>query len=379
MRLFKKEKMDFDIAVNKLARNHSKQVRRSRHGNQNISNNGSSRGMRRNTTYLSQRAKKEADERKLKNEEKRKADQIKKHKVRKAYAYFSKQEREIGTVKSLVRGTTSTHGNKTISGSLLLQPTSIYGDGDKITLPVSVLETLMELENDGINRNTKTSSPYEFRVGILNPEYKFPMSPSLIQMMDRMSGLDDDHDYDEYDEDFDMDENNPSDCRTNPFVDELSYKYLAYTHATVVEFTQEEGYVGLPSSIADALINNKRGNEIAATKTVDPSATNSQNLSQPSNTTISPVSNTSIDAFENSDGLVSSDVASQMNVDGDTEEKTQGHVAWGKFYVPDVKVEIVLVNLPKGKSCTLTPNEEAVKNGFHQLDNVKAVLEQVIF
>merc|ERR1712151_1187399 len=58
------------------------------------------------------------------------------------------------------------------------------------------------------------------------------------------------------------------------------------------------------------------------------------------------------------------------------EEKTPGHLAWGEFDVPDLKVEVVLVNLPKGRGCTLVPTKESVLKGFHNLKDMKAVLEQ---
>lgn len=44
------------------------------------------------------------------------------------------------------------------------------------------------------------------------------------------------------------------------YLAELRYKYLSYTHCTVVEFTQEEGYVGIPLPIASALLDAKNQN-----------------------------------------------------------------------------------------------------------------------
>lgn len=60
----------------------------------------------------------------------------------------------------------------------------------------------------------------------------------------------------------------------------------------------------------------------------------------------------------------------------DSTEKTPGHLAWGAFEIPDTQLEIMMVQLPKGTGCTLEPTEEAVKNNFYGLKDVKLVLEQ---
>ena len=335
--------MDFDIAVNKLARNHSNHVRRSR--TSNVRTNARNR----TSTHLSLRAKQEAEERKKRSESQKRQNQIQKNKLRQTYAYFNECERKLGVVKSF----SSKNSN---DGSLMLQPTSIHGDGDKIALPVSVLSTLMELKDQGHT----TGSPFEFRVGILNPDYKFPMSESLKEIMDKMSGLDDDDHMMDYESDSDSEdeqddnqskisEDEPN--KQSPFLDELACKYVAYTHCTVVEFTQEEGYIGLPKSIARALLHkNDSTKSIPVTRSVDPASCSIQK---------------------------EEDEENEKKIEDDwDEDKTPGHLAWGAFDVPNLKVEIVLVNLPKGKGCTLIPSKESVMNGFHQLKDVKAVLEQ---
>lgn len=63
----------------------------------------------------------------------------------------------------------------------------------------------------------------------------------------------------------------------------------------------------------------------------------------------------------------------QMKIDDD---QTPGHLAWGEFSVPDIDVEVTLLTLPKGKSCTFVPTLDSLKNGFNSLKDVKAVLEQ---
>merc|ERR1712232_726456 len=196
--------------------------------------------------------------------------------------------------------------------------TSIHGDGNKIALPPSVLASLNET---GMLEDAR--GPLTFRIGVVDPEYKFPASDSVKKLMERI----DEEDYEE--------EN------TSAFLDELLCRYLAYTHASVVEFTQDEGNVGLPKAVSEKLFRG-RGN-IPAKKTVDPS------------------------------GSVSDNEEMNTNLDDD---QTPGHLAWGKFSVPDTDVEVTLLTLPKGKSCTFVPTIDSLKNGFNSLKDVKAVLEQ---
>lgn len=198
-------------------------------------------------------------------------------------------------------------------------PTSIHGDGDKIALPPSVLQHLSDA-----HIMEESSSPLTFRVGVLRPGYTFPASP-LLQTLQVPNDM-------EVDDDSDDEEGENSKAA---YVDEISHKYLSYTYATVVEFTQEEGHVGLPASIAAALL----VDGVPAMRTKDPAGDDK--------------------AAATSD-----------------EEKTSGHLAWGAFDIPDVEVEVTLVKLPKGRMCTLIPTMEAIRNGFHNLKDIKLVLEQ---
>jgi hypothetical protein len=206
-----------------------------------------------------------------------------------------------------------------------LSPTSIYGEGDKISLPPSVLETLTSAESNNVG------NPWMFRIGILNLDYKFPSSP-LVQTLkpaqeDEEGVMNDSDD----DDDDDM----------VAYRDELSHKYLAYTHCTVVEFTQDEGHIGIPQPIAKALLesNISNDNKIPVKRTVDPAG-----------------------ASDDARGV--------------QQEQTPGHLAWGAFDIPDMPLEITLLQLPKGKGCTLVPTKEAIQNNFHGLKDVKLVLEQ---
>jgi len=226
--------------------------------------------------------------------------------------------------------------NSPPSSSLCLKPTSIHGDGDKIALPPSILERLTSQnfsQNDDNSMDLSGGDPWTFRIGILNPDYEFPASP-LFKVLQAPSNDDDDDD--------DMSDND-DDEQNKLYLDELNEKYLAYTHCTVVEFTQDEGHVGIPRHIAQVLNGAKRnGVPIPKTTTVDPAAS----------------------------------ATKEMDETDDTTEQTPGHLAWGAFEIPDVELEITMVQLPKGTGCTLEPTKEAVMKNFYGLKDVKLVLEQ---
>ena len=71
-----------------------------------------------------------------------------------------------------------------------------------------------------------------------------------------------------------------------------------------------------------------------------------------------------------------SSLSSSVEEQEQEEERTPGHPAYGLFDVPAGRVEITLVSLPRGRRCSLIPTQTAVKNGFHELRDVKLVLEQ---
>jgi hypothetical protein len=235
-------------------------------------------------------------------------------------------------------------GSGSSSSSLSLKATSIYGEGDKITLPPSVLQVLTAEET------TTLGNPWTFRIGILNPEYTFPSS-ALIHTLKPPEEDDDDAMLEDSDDESD-DDNKAA------YLEELSYKYIAYTHCTVVEFTQDEGHVGIPPPIASALLNQQNTNatiaNIPKTRTVDPA----QKSAEDDNTTTTTTTTTAVDSRNAAD------------------TQTPGHVAWGAFDIPDMPLEITLVKMPKGRGCTLVPTKEAIQNNFYGLEDVKLVLEQ---
>jgi hypothetical protein len=262
--------------------------------------------------------------------------------------------------------------------SLLLTPTSIYGDGDKIALPPSVLETLTSAMDEMLGGG----NPWTFRIGILNPDYKFPASPLVQNLNPPTDGeyypMDEDKDdndnsdnHDDGEDDDDNDENDQG--KKAAFVDELRHKYLAHTHCTVVEFTQEEGYVGIPQHIASALLDPKNRHAIfertviPTTRTVDSAGS------------IHPIGMaTSIhdDDNEKAEEIMETTTTPVDHGGEHGGDQTPGHLAWGAFDLPEYQLEITMVKLPKGRGCTLTPTPEAVKNNFYGLKDVKLVLEQ---
>lgn len=289
--------MNFDSAVRRLEKDNRKY------------------GARR-SVELSSKARKQAEYARL--QQKRRAEERAKEAKRKELqiTYMNQCDQLLG-VSSLSSAENS------------LKATSIHGDGDKIALPPSVLQHL------STNHEMTDGSPWTFRIGIRRPEYSFPAS-NLIQNMNTGAANNSDEMMD--DEGYDSDE----ELSTAAYIDELSHKYLAYTQGSVVEFTQDEGHIGIPASIAAVLINCKDG--VPVTRTVDPA------------------------------GAGGGDGTDEMTDNDET--KTPGHLAWGAFDVPDLPIEISLVRLPKGKGCTLVPTVEAVKNGFFNLQDVKLVLEQ---
>eukprot|EP00537_Pseudo-nitzschia_pungens_P008109 CAMPEP_0172358980 /NCGR_PEP_ID=MMETSP1060-20121228/3229_1 /TAXON_ID=37318 /ORGANISM="Pseudo-nitzschia pungens, Strain cf. cingulata" /LENGTH=593 /DNA_ID=CAMNT_0013080425 /DNA_START=189 /DNA_END=1971 /DNA_ORIENTATION=+ len=349
--------MEFDNAAARLAREQSKM-----------------RGRRKGGMAISAKAAKQAEYQK-KQQARLRAERERKKKneaYRNQYLHdCQRQLRErslavgssVTSTSSLTSSSASssslTSSSSSSSTSLLLTPTSIHGNGDKIALPPSVLETLT---SQAVSSSiTQGGNPWTFRIGVLNPGYAFPASP-LFRALEAPTEHDDDDDDDDMSDDDGM-----SDEKKQTYLDELNHKYLAYTHCTVVEFTQEEGHVGIPRHIAEALLdpNNQHGTDtqtakIPTTTTVDPAAPLKRNN----------------DGDDDDDDDGGDDDAMQIDHIDDGSEQTPGHLAWGAFEIPDAKLEITMVQLPKGKGCTLVPTEDAVRNNFYGLKDVKLVLEQ---
>ena len=303
----KSRKMDFDYAVNKLNREH-----------------GTLRTVNQSKQTAKLRVKQQqARIQKLADERRRKlaAEQRVRDKA-KSVIVLSERELHLVTIPDTH---TDTNSNKNKNDSLMLKPVSVWGDGDKITLPTSVLEFLMQKYNHDLSG---IGQPLTFRVGVRNPSYSMedaPICDTIRKFAQRFAvGVngDDDGAYDEEDDDEVAE-------RTKMYLEELQHKYLAYTYAAVQEFTQDEGSVGIPSIIAQSLCRckNKKslsGITIDTTRTVDPAKRS-----------------------ESEDNV---SVGDPTAMDVDNSIKTPGHIAWGAFDVPNVEVEVCcMVTLPKGK------------------------------
>lgn len=315
--------MDFDLAEQRLKRDQDRHRSRSLKGKPN----------------LSEKAKRQAEYRR-KQEEIQRAERDRKKRILQYQQQYMKSCDRSLNLKSLLP---SNLANTSDSG-LLLTPTSIHGEGDKISLPPSVLHKLTSGDDMNNGDTMMGGNPWIFRIGLLNPKYTFPASPMLNALRppadDNDAMEDDNDDNDDYDDDGEKE----------AYLDELSHKYLSYTHCTVVEFTQDEGHVGIPQLIAEALLRTKSTIPIPTTRTIDPSAGSN-------NSTVTPED-------------------MPLEVEKDQEDKTPGHLAWGAFDIPGQQLEVSLVKLPKGRGCTLVPTREAVQNNFYGLKDVKLVLEQ---
>eukprot|EP00574_Skeletonema_japonicum_P001144 CAMPEP_0201740460 /NCGR_PEP_ID=MMETSP0593-20130828/46312_1 /ASSEMBLY_ACC=CAM_ASM_000672 /TAXON_ID=267983 /ORGANISM="Skeletonema japonicum, Strain CCMP2506" /LENGTH=643 /DNA_ID=CAMNT_0048234771 /DNA_START=29 /DNA_END=1960 /DNA_ORIENTATION=+ len=287
-----------------------------------------------------------------------------------------------------------------------LQATSIHGEGDKIALPPSILEALTSQNNSTLDPwgSNGGGRPLAFRIGVLDPDYTgFPASEKMKAFVESVrqdvlvsssqqqtmvassSAMQsviplNDNDNDEIimsdDSDNDEDEEDHA-IIIEAYLDELSHRYISYTHGTVVEFTQEDGCVGLPEPIARVLLlqlqqrdnerhdnNNHHQHRIIPIKrTVDPASTS--------------MSTDVGDDTNKGDGDAMDIVPTNDSPEQPQTEKTPGHLAYGAFDIPDLPIEITPINsLPAGTDCTFTPTTSSITNGFYKLTNVKAVLEQ---
>ena len=360
--------MDFEDAAQRLARDQQKL-----------------RGRR--PVAVSAQAKREAEYRR-KQAAQRQQEPLKQQQQRDfQMRYMTSCERALG-VKSLAppfdssssSGSSSSSSSNSSTPHLQLSATSIWGEGDKIALPPSVLERLTQSIIGNDDNISTQGSPWIFRIGILNPRYTFPAS---VLMKTLKPNNDDDEEEGEDitgndDDDDDITNGNNSKAA---FLDELGHKYISYTHGTVVEFTQEEGDIGLPAPMAAALLDPRRrldihrDFEISTKRTIDPSASV---LTKELREGISDVE--IMDTEETNTANKMNEYQERMKENDDDEEddteKTPGHIAYGAFDVPNLPIEVSMVRLPKGKGCTLTPTHDAIRNGFYNLKDVKMVLEQ---
>lgn len=336
--------MDFGAAEAKLAKDHAK-----------LRNKNLSRRRTLASDSASSKAKKAEEYRRKQLEKKKKKDLKEKKMISHVQSGFNSIEQRLGIVQNL-----GIDGNE-----IELSSVSVHGLGDKITLPSSILSTLAE--KDLLRISQEKGQPLFFRLGIRRTDvpYNFPQSEKMKLIMEEYgkklgadAGVtieeDDDEHMSEY-ENTDIDDQS-EDIKTRwmeAYLEEMDCKYVSYTYTTVVEFSQDEGFIGIPFSVANNLLQPDSASQIDSRLTVDPA--------MKSNTT---------ETNSDDNDMQSSDAEN-------LEDKTPGHAAYGLFPVPVAPVEVTLLNnLPLGKKCTLQPTIEAIKYGFYNLKNVKLALEQ---
>jgi hypothetical protein len=341
----------------------------------------------------------------------------------------------------------------------LLEPTSIHGDGDKIALPESLLQQIIMDGSAGGNDvevlqvTFSKNDPLIFRIGIVNPEYDptkhFPLSPGMRSLMNNYRPED------EVDEDAmvidgnndrkgqgmkDEEEDDRDKLKREAYLDELCCKYLAFTHCTVVEFTQEEGRVGLPQAISTALLTGQKVTTLSQQrhstslsdvqqKLQDPHGLNyivpsTRTMEPPSKGEKAPstgatqfhkgqyvvytkeqiivkISNVYLDEelvpyydIQTLDGFreiqttdnylelfrnstAETDDAGS-SIGGAVTESTAGHAAYGAFDIPNVKVELTLVRPRAIPKGTGCTLVPSLESAseFSRLPNIKTALEQ---
>lgn len=351
--------MDFEAAENKLRKDHDRLRSRAKYRN-------ASRTLASSDDVS--KAKKAEEYRKKQIEQKRLRELKEKQKIQYILRGYEQVEKRLGVFRHLGSGD---------KANVSLCATSVHGLGDKITLPPSILSTLSE--RDLLTVSQERGQPLFFRLGIKRPNYSFPQSRRMKDLMDEYGKaldveLASHHDVEDLDQEEDAmsADDSTDDPWMEAYLEELSLEYMSYTYATVVEFSQDEGYIGLPFSVANSLLQPKSDDDLIESHlTVDPALAS---YSQSKDTNHTWDDNNNKEMIEDKSGAVDE----TQDIDGVTlEDKTPGHPAYGLFPVPVPSIEITLLtHLPLGKKCTLQPKLDAIQNGFYNLKNVKLALEQ---
>jgi len=346
--------MEFEAAANRLKSDHAnlRSNARKKRINQSLSSKKDTTEMKKREEYRKKQLEKKRQKEK---EEKMKLDYVK--------SRFNSMESQLGIERML-------EGDVSRTDSLILEATSIYGQGDKITLPPSLLSTLAE--RDLLRKSQERNQPLFFRLGIKREGYIFPSSERMQKIMtekqfgitsQNSDDINDKHMEDGFDDD-DDDLNQQTEWEL-AYLEELSHEYISYVYATVVEFTQEEGYIGLPLSIATSLLQ-KHDEEVDG---------NRASTKVPRKLTVDPAMLSTSDGMNVESSMMETE--NEKESEEELEHKTPGHPAYGLFHVPSQTIEVLfLTNLPLGKKCTLQPTRSAIENGFYNLKDVKVVLEQ---
>lgn len=348
--------MDFEAAETKLRKDHDKLRSRAKYRN-------ASRTLASSDDVS--KARKAEEYRKKQVEQKR----LRELKEKKKRDYILRGYEQVEHGLAVVR-----HLGSDEKSSVSLCAASVHGLGDKITLPPSILSTLSE--RDLLTTSQERGQPLFFRLGIKRPNYSFPQGRKMIDLMEEYGKtLDEELVSGQETEDLDQedgmsDDDSTDDLWMEAYLEELSLEYISYTYATVIEFSQDEGYIGLPFSVANSLLQSKGEELIESHLTVDPASASCSDSKDENNVE---------DGTDDQEAVKGNPIVGpQGDIDGVTlEDKTPGHAAYGLFPVPVPPIEITLLaHLPLGKQCTLQPKLDAIQNGFYNLKNVKLALEQ---
>ena len=283
-------------------------------------------------------------------------------------------DESIGTAKSFSTSTMPSLWSE--MNTIHLKPTSIHGQGDKITRPPSMLSLLVQ--RDMVVNPNGLGQPLFFRLAVARDGYTFPTSVQLHKYAtDKLSSFDSQGYQDEEDDDIHM-------CSMEtsvPYLCELAHKFVSYTFSTVIEFTEEEGCIGLPYSIARALLDpakcdGMRRNDLtfASDDMLGATSQDFTNTIIEHTTTVDPsVASTTQDPVYDQGHKQASTQTSTYTF----EQETPGHPAYGAFPVPSQPIQVsLLTHLPLGTQCSLRPTQAAIEHGFHRLKDIKYVLEQ---
>lgn len=350
--------MDFELAANRLKKDHAE-----------LRNKANRRPRALASTKATLEAKRRQEYRKKQLEKKKQKERVMKLKLDYVKRGFDRVEHKLGMMRNLGEDShAASSGNN--DGRIFLEATSVHGQGDKITLPSSLLSTLAN--KDLLRLSQERGQPLFFRLGIRNPNYIFPASESMKTFMDeyvvkdlKTFGNGDEISHDEsvsmMDDDttnYDGDEKAEEEKWEQAYLQELAHEYVSYVYATVIEFTQDEGYVGLPQCMATALLQPKTICETTETSVL----LESKRTADPASASTTMEIDNDIDIDSHDESL---------------ESKTPGHPAYGLFPIPKSRIEVTLLtHLPLGSKCTLQPTKDAIQNGFYNLKDVKLALEQ---
>ena len=188
--------MDFDIAAKRLQQDQKSAYNRSRASR---SARSASAKSKKEAQAARQKAEKRLQQKKIENE---RNAQI----VDKVVTSIGRVERQLGvanvgsplvTIEKQQQTTSTTISSSTTSLFANINPlsngwsfkaTSIHGDGDKIALPPSILETMTSSSNDldPFGSSSNGGRPIAFRIGILKPDYTFPSSSKMKALIDNI-------------------------------------------------------------------------------------------------------------------------------------------------------------------------------------------------